>query len=262
MARLPWVKYWYADWTGDMAVQQCSLEARGAWHETLCFFWHEGLFEWTGTTQEWARLWRCVTTTGRDAIAELHDRKVADLTMHDDGTVTIRSRRLFREHNKREKARLRKAKERGHSNVTEGELSSVTPNVTPRGPEAQKPRGSEADKPRSQSPPNPPGVEAHSVPEELSGLELYEADSRLCTNLNSLLPTWEQAYPGVDVKAEIRKAHAWEMANPTKRKTPRGRSRFLNSWMARQQDRPKQKGGGFDEAWLNLPSEVPDAKQA
>lgn len=101
--------------------------------------------------------------------------------------------------------------------------------------------------------PQPPEGEAHRVPSELAGLELYEADKRLCMNLGGLLPTWEQAYPGVDIRAEIRKAHAWEMANPMKRKTPRGRSRFLNSWMARQQDRPKQKGsGGFQEEWLNI----------
>jgi hypothetical protein len=80
----------------------------------------------------------------------------------------------------------------------------------------------------------PPAIFA--VPEELTGLAIYEADAKLCMELPQMIPTWKQAYPGVDVRAEIRKAHAWEQANPTRRKTPRGRMRFLNSWMERAQN--------------------------
>ena len=38
------------------------------------------------------------------------------------------------------------------------------------------------------------------------------------------------------VDAEVRKAHAWEVTNPTRRKTPRGRLKFLNAWMDRAQN--------------------------
>ena len=48
------------------------------------------------------------------------------------------------------------------------------------------------------------------------------------------------AYPAVDILQEIKKALAWIMANPKRRKTARGTFGFLNRWMARQQD----KGGG------------------
>lgn len=111
--------------------------------------------------------------------------------------------------------------------------------------------------------PSPPKGEPHRVPSELVGLKLYAADPRLCMNLSSLLPTWEQAYPGVDVRAEIRKAHAWEVANPKRQKTSRGRSRFLNAWLEKAQNRPTpREGSGFDPKWFNLPSEVPDADRA
>ena len=59
---------------------------------------------------------------------------------------------------------------------------------------------------------------------------------KLCFDLPQILPTWKQAFPGVDVLAEVRKAHAWEVTNPTRRKTPRGRLKFLNSWMDRAQN--------------------------
>ncbi|WP_433897378.1 hypothetical protein [Stenotrophomonas geniculata] len=39
------------------------------------------------------------------------------------------------------------------------------------------------------------------------------------------------AFPRVDVVGEIRKARAWALANPPKRKTRRGTPKFLNSWM-------------------------------
>lgn len=72
------------------------------------------------------------------------------------------------------------------------------------------------------------------IPTELAGLPLYEADKKLCSKLPELLPTWKIAYPGIDILAEIRKAHAWEMGNPENRKV--NRSRFLTNWLNRAQD--------------------------
>lgn len=43
-------------------------------------------------------------------------------------------------------------------------------------------------------------------------------------------------YPGLDVTAEARKALAWCLANPTRRKTPRGMPEFLRKWMDRAQN--------------------------
>lgn len=41
-------------------------------------------------------------------------------------------------------------------------------------------------------------------------------------------------YPGLDVAGECRRARAWCMANPTKRKTAGGMAAFLVSWMNRE----------------------------
>jgi len=46
----------------------------------------------------------------------------------------------------------------------------------------------------------------------------------------------QDAYPGVDILAEARKAKAWCMANPTRRKTARGMPRFLNQWLEKCQN--------------------------
>lgn len=78
-------------------------------------------------------------------------------------------------------------------------------------------------------------AEPAAPPPALTGLPLYENDQKLCRRWSELAQAWEKANPEVDVLAEVRKAHAWEVSNPSKRK--RDRARFLGAWIARAQDR-------------------------
>lgn len=48
---------------------------------------------------------------------------------------------------------------------------------------------------------------------------------------------WEETYPAVDVKGELKRMIAWLDSNPTKRKTRRGVKKFINGWLARTQDK-------------------------
>jgi len=75
------------------------------------------------------------------------------------------------------------------------------------------------------------------------GLDLYESDEKLKRSIqkNDLLKTWVNAFPGISVADEIKKAHAWEKANPTRRK--KDRPRFLTNWMSRAQDRAPRVSG-------------------
>ncbi len=52
-------------------------------------------------------------------------------------------------------------------------------------------------------------------------------------------------YQAVDVMQELRKMQAWAIANPKKRKTKAGITRFINAWLSKAQDQgggPKQAG--------------------
>ena len=53
---------------------------------------------------------------------------------------------------------------------------------------------------------------------------------------------WEEAYPAVDVRGQLREMKAWCNSNPKERKTERGIMRFCNNWLSREQD----KSGRFD----------------
>ena len=48
---------------------------------------------------------------------------------------------------------------------------------------------------------------------------------------------WKDLYPAVDIMQELRKMKGWADANPNKRKTKAGIKRFINAWLAKEQDR-------------------------
>lgn len=50
-------------------------------------------------------------------------------------------------------------------------------------------------------------------------------------------------YPAVDVMQELRNAAGWLEGNPTRRKTKAGIKRYINGWLAKEQDKGGGKGG-------------------
>ena len=56
----------------------------------------------------------------------------------------------------------------------------------------------------------------------------------------ALVGAWRRAYPSLDLSAELRKAEAWLMANPKRRK--KDYVRFLGNWLARSYQ-PRQRSG-------------------
>lgn len=52
-----------------------------------------------------------------------------------------------------------------------------------------------------------------------------------------LFDEYVRLYPGVDVKQQFNAMRGWLLSNPQKRKTRRGITKFVNSWLAKEQDR-------------------------
>ena len=48
---------------------------------------------------------------------------------------------------------------------------------------------------------------------------------------------WEQLYPAVDVRQQLRTMRGWLDSHPKKRKTARGIAAFITGWLAKEQDR-------------------------
>jgi len=50
---------------------------------------------------------------------------------------------------------------------------------------------------------------------------------------------WEILYPAVDILQELRSMKGWLNANTTRRKTKGGIPRFINGWLAKEQNKPR-----------------------
>lgn len=51
---------------------------------------------------------------------------------------------------------------------------------------------------------------------------------------------YKRLYASVNVANEFKKIRAWCLSNPAKKKTKNGVKRFVNAWLAREQDKPKR----------------------
>jgi len=86
-----------------------------------------------------------------------------------------------------------------------------------------------------------PGAETASEPEEDIFIYLTLNDKSEYPIPIQKVKEYEDLYPAVDVKQQLRNMKGWLDSNPAKRKTKRGIDRFINSWLAREQDKGGQK---------------------
>lgn len=54
-----------------------------------------------------------------------------------------------------------------------------------------------------------------------------------------MVSEFSSLYPAVDILQELRNMRGWLINNPKNRKTAGGIRRFINSWLAREQDKPR-----------------------
>ena len=116
---------------------------------------------------------------------------------------------------------------RPDSGGTSDDLPTPTPTPTPTPEPDAEPSGS-----HDPSPPAPTcDGDRTEVPEELRELPLYAADPALCGRWPELYPEWCRTFE-LDVMAEIRKAHAWELEREPGERRKR-RTQFLGNWLRR-----------------------------
>ena len=85
------------------------------------------------------------------------------------------------------------------------------------------------------NPPAPPSPAAPPPDPPLYSLPLIDGTDFAITK--EQFDKWANLYQAVDVMKELRKMDGWLIANPRRRKTRSGVMRFINSWLAKEQDR-------------------------
>ena len=73
--------------------------------------------------------------------------------------------------------------------------------------------------------------------QDLSGILLPLNDKSFYDVPLDKIALWKETYPGVNVEQELKRMIAWLDSNPTRRKTKRGITKFINGWLSREQDR-------------------------
>lgn len=83
--------------------------------------------------------------------------------------------------------------------------------------------------------------EPEKLPPDPSDILLPLVDKSTYNVPLSKIDMWVKAYPAVDIRQELSKMIAWLESNPGRKKTRRGITRFIDSWLSREQD----KGGRY-----------------
>lgn len=103
MAELPYMQFYPGDWMADCQV--LSLAGRGAWQTIICKAWHPST---RGVVSlklpSLARLLGSTEAEAEEVIAEIKETGIADIERAGD-VITITSRRIVREWNKRTEER-------------------------------------------------------------------------------------------------------------------------------------------------------------
>lgn len=71
----------------------------------------------------------------------------------------------------------------------------------------------------------------------LTEFKIILNDGSYYTVIADELENWQKLYPAVDVPQELRNMQGWSDANPRKRKTKTGIKRFINKWLADEQNK-------------------------
>lgn len=230
----PAFQFYPADWRKDSALQSCSIAAQGLWINLLCIA-HEcdpyGHLSVNGKPMQPAQIGRLVGLSAKECQALLDELEGAGVfSREDDGTIY--SRRMVEDERIRnlraEAGRLggnpalvgKKVKQKDNQN----------PNLDLTPSSSSSSSSSENLKPTA---PSDESLDAADPPIESIPLTTGEE----FPIRKSLIAEFERLYPALDVPQTLREMRGWCLANPTRRKTKSGVLRFVNGWLAKEQNR-------------------------
>lgn len=103
----------------------------------------------------------------------------------------------------------------------------------------------------------PAELKAPAEPEEPPVITLLLNTGQEYPITQSNITEWMNLYPAVDVMQSLRNMKGWCISNPAKRKTRKGIQRFINNWLASEQNKggtarygtpqPSQRSAGVEE---------------
>lgn len=125
------------------------------------------------------------------------------------------------------------------TNVTSNVVTNVTSNVkqtyNERTPEIRDKSIENRDKKNINTFARSSGEQTSEPEADVAALILNDGSEWRPTE--ALFAEYVRLYPNVDVKQQFNEMRGWCLSSPHKRKTRRGITRFVNSWLSREQDK-------------------------
>ncbi len=164
-------------------------------------------------------------------------------------------KRAYRNLINAEKSRLIEDIDVPNGRTDEGQMSSQTSDNQP--PEIRDKSIENRDKDNINTFARSPGKQASEPEADVAALILNDGSEWRPTK--ALFAEYVRLYPNVDVKQQFNVMRGWCLSNPNKKKTRRGITRFVNSWLAREQDKG-YRGLASNEA--NYPAKKAEAEKS
>jgi hypothetical protein len=126
--KAPAFQFYVKDWLSAPDLRMCSCSTRGIWIDLLCFMWESrDRGEVEGTMREFVRLCSCTESEFTLFTEEAKRYGFCDISVTDNGSITVVNRRMSREEKLKKDNRLRQQRFRDNAKVTPKSNKKVTP---------------------------------------------------------------------------------------------------------------------------------------
>ncbi len=208
MGKAPAYQWYTGDWRKDTQVQMCCMATRGTWREMLDCMWDAPVRgELIGTASQIQKLLGCTENEWKIFLHEFSTLNVGELTVGNDGVLTFRNRRMFREEQDRISHKIRQHKyldKKKTGNSDEPNDANMTPIIDGT---------CDADL---------------TLPSSSSSSSSSSKNKRLLSD-EDFLKSLKEKFHWVNFDQEMTKIDAWFMVHTDRKKT----RRFIVKWISK-----------------------------
>jgi len=227
--RRPAQQWYWGDWFSAFDVRLCSLEARGLWIDMLGIMFQSeirGTLTISRKKVNSKTLAKIVGDT-ENKIAKLLQKLEAKNVFSRLGDGTIICRRMYRESVRKEE-------------ISEARSKAGKEGAKKRWQEDSKDKNKKIAKIAASTSSSTSSSTSKSKKEEIIKKKEVKIDfnfeKRKFLNINvEDKAGWLDAYPAVDIEAQLRIMREWLLANPSRKKS--NYRQFINNWLKREQDK-------------------------
>jgi len=108
MGKPPAFQFYVRDWLSDPSLKQVEFSTKGIWIDFLCYLWEsETKGELQSGKKEFCRMIGCSIDEFEQFLSDANKTSFCDISVTDNGIITVRNRRMHRDEKQRKNNRER-----------------------------------------------------------------------------------------------------------------------------------------------------------